>query len=224
MSFSIDAPSAATPLSLQPTSAIPSRPQTTASPAASSADKVDISPEANAPNVQASLPNFNRSLGSSAGDDTDFSPSPAVNLARQFNNRLPVDIRGQMPNFQAAGGLTNDCADFVSSALQATGGLDKHQISVKGLEKELQKEKYTQVPADKAQPGDVWISNKRQHTELVSQPGGTKTIGSNNYEPGHQRVSERDKALGTGVYYHRDNPTAPTPTQNDAPVMIAAAS
>jgi len=118
-----------------------------------------------------------------------------------------MDVKGKLPNFQDAGGLTDNCADFVSSVLKDTGGLDKHEIRVKDLEKELVKEHYKQVKAGKAQPGDVWIANDRSHTELVTGAGGTRTIGSNNYETGHQRIFERDKDPATGVYYHRNNPS-----------------
>ena len=104
----------------------------------------------------------------------------AVDLARRFVGRDSQSIRGQMPHFTAAGGRTNNCADFVSSALESTGALRGHFVNVRGLERALQQQGYRQVPAHMAKPGDVWINHSRGHTELVTSHGGRSTIGSNN--------------------------------------------
>ena len=127
----------------------------------------------------------------------------AVDYARQFNGRDSYTLKGQMNNFTAAGGKTNNCADFVCSALQSTGQLRGHFVGVRALETALKQQGYRQVPAQQAKPGDVWISNSRSHTELVTAPGGTKTIGSNNIRQGFQRISERGKNPGSGVYYSK---------------------
>lgn len=135
------------------------------------------------------------------------SGQDAVDLARQYLGRDSQSIRGAMPNFTAAGGQTNNCADFVSAALESTGRIRGHHINVREMERSLQAQGYVQVPASQARPGDVWISNSRGHTELVSTQGATHTIGSNNDRPGHQVISERPKAAGTGVIYQlRERP------------------
>lgn len=125
----------------------------------------------------------------------------AVDLARQYEGHNSIDIKGRMPHFTAAGGQTNNCADFVSSALEATGRVRGHHINVREFERSLQAQGYVQVPASQARPGDVWINHSRGHTELVSTRGATHTIGSNNDRPGHQVISERPKAPGSGVIY-----------------------
>lgn len=129
--------------------------------------------------------------------------SAAADYARQFLGRDSYTLRGQMNHFTAAGGRTNNCADFVSSALESTGGLRGHFVNVRGLEQALIRQGYRQVPANQAQPGDVWINHSRGHTELVSAPGGRRTIGSNNIRQGFQRITERDKNPNSGVYYSR---------------------
>jgi len=136
----------------------------------------------------------NRPAGGGSGQD-------AVNLARQFKGQESWRIKGKMPNFTAAGGRTNNCADFVSAALESTGRVKGHHINVKAFEKSLKKQGYVQVPAQQARPGDVWMNHKRGHTELVSKAGGTQTIGSNNDRPGHQVISERSKNTNSGIYY-----------------------
>ncbi len=129
------------------------------------------------------------------------SGSAAVDLARRYIGQDSWKIKGQMPNFTAAGGRTNNCADFVSAALQSTGRLRGHEINVRRLEQSIQRQGYVRVPASQARPGDVWINHSRGHTELVSRAGGTHTIGSNNIRPGHQVISERAKSTTSGVYY-----------------------
>jgi hypothetical protein len=135
-------------------------------------------------------------------DAAPGSGQAAVNLARQFDGQDSRSIKGKMPNFTAAGGQTNNCADFVSSALEATGRVKGHHVNVKEFEQALRKQGYVQVPANQAKPGDVWMNHSRGHTELVSKAGGTATIGSNNDRQGHQTISERPKSTSSGVYYH----------------------
>ena len=129
----------------------------------------------------------------------------AVNMGRRFLGRNSIDIKGQMPHFTAAGGQTNNCADFVSSCLESQGLLRGHQINVRRLEQTLMQQGYRRIPPGQARPGDVWISNGRGHTELVQgvQNGRLRTIGSNNDRPGHQVISERNKSLSSGVIYGR---------------------
>lgn len=129
------------------------------------------------------------------------SGSDPVELGRKFLGQNSADIKGKLPNFTAAGGQTNNCADFVSSLLESTGKLKGHHVNVKSMEKELIKQGWRQVPASQSKPGDVWMNHSRGHVELVTQAGGTKTIGSNNDRPGHQVISERAKDPNSGVYY-----------------------
>jgi cell wall-associated NlpC family hydrolase len=138
----------------------------------------------------------------------DGSGQDAVDLGRKFLGQNSADIKGKLPNFTAAGGQTNNCADFVSSLLESTGRIKGHHINVEEFERSLRAQGYAQVPAGQAQPGDVWISNSRGHTELYA--GNGRTIGSNNDRPGHQVISERPKAPGTGVYYHLAKPAKTT--------------
>lgn len=129
--------------------------------------------------------------------------SEAVKLGQRFVGRNAADIKGSLSHFTAAGGQTNNCADFVSSLLESTGGLKGHFVGVTALEGALKKQGYHQVPASQSKAGDVWISHSRSHTEMVAEAGGKKTIGSNNDRPGHQVISERAKDPGSGVYYSR---------------------
>ena len=61
----------------------------------------------------------------------------AADYARQFLGRDSYTLKGVMDHFTAAGGKTNNCADFVSSALESTGGLKGHYVGVKALEQAL---------------------------------------------------------------------------------------
>lgn len=142
-------------------------------------------------------------MGPVAGGQVSGGGQGSVDLARRFLGRDSRSIRGQMPHFTAAGGQTNNCADFVSSSLEATGRLRGHFVNVRGLERALQQQGWRQVPANMAKPGDVWMNHSRGHTELVSSMGGRTTIGSNNDRPGHQVISERNKNPGSGVYYSK---------------------
>ena len=137
--------------------------------------------------------------GASAG----ASGSNAVDLGRRFLGQNSIDIKGKLPKFTAAGGQTNNCADFVSSLLENAGTLKGHFVNVKGLENALKQQGWRQIPAAQAKPGDVWMNHSRGHVELVTQAGGTKTIGSNNDRPGHQVISERAKSPSSGIYYTR---------------------
>ena len=129
----------------------------------------------------------------------------AVNLARSFLGRNSIDIKGEMPHFTAAGGNTNNCADFVSSCLESQGLLKGHEINVERLEMSLIKQGYKKIRPEEAQARDVWISNGRGHTELVqgTQNGQLKTIGSNNVQPGFQKITERQKDLTSGIVYSK---------------------
>ncbi|MEQ8171483.1 MAG: peptidoglycan amidohydrolase family protein [Candidatus Eremiobacterota bacterium] len=131
------------------------------------------------------------------------SGAAAVNMGRQFLGQNAIDIKGKMPHFTAAGGQTNNCADFVSSCLESQGLIKGHHINVKEMEQSLIKQGYRQIPLNQAKAGDVWMNSSRGHTELVQgfQNGKLKLIGSNNDRPGHQVISEGSAT--SGVVYSR---------------------
>lgn len=129
------------------------------------------------------------------------SGQAAVDYARQFNGQDSISLKGKMKHFTAAGGVTNNCVDFVSSALESQGLVKGHHINVKSFEQELKKQGYRQVPASQAKPGDVWINHSRGHTELVATAGATKLIGSNG--SARQKVSEHNNRPGSGIIYQR---------------------
>jgi hypothetical protein len=113
----------------------------------------------------------------------------AVQTARQFIGERSWDIKGRMPYFRRAGGLTRNCADFVSAALQNGGMLGGHEVNVGRLEKRLLREGWVRVPNEQAGPGDVAITPTRSHVELCQ--GNGMTIGSNNVKPKLQYITER---------------------------------
>ena len=113
----------------------------------------------------------------------------AVDVARQFLGQRSYDIRGRMPHFQAAGGLTNNCADFVSSALRSGGMLGGHEVNCRRLEQRLIREGWRQIPANQAGPGDVAFNQSRGHVVLCQ--GNGMMIGSNNVRRGLQYVTEK---------------------------------
>ncbi len=142
----------------------------------------------------------------------------AADYARQFLDRDSYTLKGVMDHFTAAGGKTNNCADFVSSALESTGGLKGHYVGVKALEQALIAQGYHRVSGADAQPGDVWMNTSRGHTELVGSQGAQTLIGSNNIRPGFQRISEHPNNPNNGVYYHRDEPSkTSSPSKSSTP-------
>jgi hypothetical protein len=127
----------------------------------------------------------------------------AAELAKQFEGQTTHDIQG-LDHLEKWIGYDNNCANFVSACLQNTGGLEGHYNVVSGLEDALQQQGYKQVSADQAQPGDVWISSSRGHTELVKEAGNPPVlIGSNNGGDDIQEVTTDRYSGSGGVYYHR---------------------
>ena len=119
-------------------------------------------------------------------------------------------MKGKLDNFQAAGGNTNNCADFVSSVLETSGRGIEQTPRVNELREQLLEKGWSAISAEDAQPGDVWMTESdtygSRHTELVSQvdgEGGFHTIGSNNVSSDQQRITERPKEGGV-IYGYRD--------------------
>ena len=122
-------------------------------------------------------------------------------LAEKFLGRDSASIKGELPHFTAAGGRNNNCADFVCSLLESNGQIDQHIVNVKSLEQKLISDGWQQVSAANAQPGDVWISDSRGHTEIVEKSGNPPTlIGSNNNGDHIQEITRATQS--SGVYYH----------------------
>ena len=144
------------------------------------------------------------STGAMSGTSPSESGNAVAALAEKFLGRDSASIKGELPHFTAAGGRNNNCADFVSSLLESNGKLSGHYINVGRLEEALKNQGYHQVSADQAQPGDVWISSSRGHTEIVEKAGNPPTlIGSNNGGDDIQEIT-RDKGSGrSGVFYHK---------------------
>ena len=173
------------------------------------ADQVQVSAEASrAKQTTESLPSF-AAMATHLGVDKPEVKNGAVENLREHLGTPSGELKGVLPGgFSAAGGNTNNCADTVTSALKANGQFDQNIVNVKDMEKEFKRQGIKAIPADQAMPGDVWISNSRKHTELVSEAGGGMTIGSNNEDPetrkptpGKQFITERPKDLDAGVYY-----------------------
>ena len=141
---------------------------------------------------------------------SDGSGNDAAALAEKFLGRDSYTLKGELPNFTAAGGRDNNCADFVSSVLESTGRLKGHHINVKEMEKALREQGYVAVPLDKARAGDVWMNDSRGHVELVggSKDGKLQLIGSNNSKPGDSNTQQvsRDNSESSGVVYHKVEP------------------
>ncbi len=139
---------------------------------------------------------------------SEAAESAAVETLREHIGERTFDLKGKLPGgFTAAGGLDKNCADTVTSQLKAAGTFDENIINVKQMEKAFIEKGIEQIPASEAMPGDVWLSDKRNHTELVSEAGGEMTIGSNNIVDANgkftdvQAISERPKDPDSGVYY-----------------------
>lgn len=109
------------------------------------------------------------------------SNSAAVNIASSQLGKAAINVN--MPHYSHAGGVTNNCADFVSACCANAGTFRKSpgDASVMQFRNNLLQQGWRPVPKDQARPGDVAIivNGNSQHTELVATHGATKCIGSN---------------------------------------------
>lgn len=141
-----------------------------------------------------SSPSTTGSSGSSASSSgaggASGSGEAAAAEAKKFVGQDSQSLKGKLKNFEAAGGQTNNCADFVCSLLKNQDPSLPKTNSVAQLKSTLQSRGWKQVPKEQSKAGDVAFANTGSHVQLVSAPG--KTIGSNNDRPGHQVVSERN--------------------------------
>lgn len=179
------------------------------------ADKVTVSATAARPTtgadamVSALSNTFAAPKAAKAATD-NAAGEAVVASAREHLDKPSADLKGVLPNFQAAGGRTNNCADFVSSVLMNNGQLKGKEVNVDRLREQMEKEGWKQVEATDAAPGDVAFHTNKRHVELVTEAGGTMSIGSNNQDPktreqvaGKQWVTERPLDPANAMYYHR---------------------
>lgn len=140
-----------------------------------------------------------------AGASTDPSGSSAVDIAKKYLGRKSGEIN-DMSNFTHAGGMTNNCADFVSACLANAGVYKKKpgDASVRILKGHLIEDGWKKVSKAQAKPGDVAIFNGTQHIELVATQGATQLIGSNNKgNASTQTVSMDSGNWGSVEYYSK---------------------
>ena len=171
------------------------------------ADKVEVKKESPA---SAGAQGMTAGLTQNFGTGKVEPGQATVDSARQFLGSKSQDLKGKLANFQAAGGNTNNCADFVSANLMNQGLLKGKQVNVDKLQEQLKREGWSSVEAADARPGDVAFYKSKRHVELVSEAGGTRSIGSNNENPntreavaGQQWITERDMDPSQVTYYHR---------------------
>lgn len=138
--------------------------------------------------------------GSSSGTGSG-NASEAVEIAKKYMGQKSGHING-MDNFTHAGGMTNNCADFVSACLANAGVYKKKEgdASVATLKKHLQEDGWKPVAKAQSKPGDVAIFNGSQHIELVSEAGGKNHIGSNNGGKSEQTITEDSGNWGKVEY------------------------
>jgi hypothetical protein len=125
----------------------------------------------------------------------------AARLAYSVKGRRSASLKGQLKGFQAAGGQTNNCADFVSSIEQKAGRLKGHYVSVPRLEQGLRAEGWVPIQGSQSKPGDVWTNGS--HAEIVAAPGGTRLIGSNNGGNSYQTITDHPQDPSQGRYWGR---------------------
>lgn len=137
------------------------------------------------------------SSSGSGGQGADAS----VKLAESKLGQAAIDVK--MDNYTHAGGVTNNCADFVSGILANTQGFKKKpgDASVAQFEKDLKEQGWREVSKDQAKAGDVVIINGSQHTELVTKDGGKEAIGSNGSSS--QTIKKDNLGWGSEKFYHK---------------------
>lgn len=158
-------------------------------------DKVKLSKEAEKPEISPSA--FLDQLKEAHGVGKPTVGEQVVEDARSHLGTKSQDI--DAPNYKNTGGNTNNCANFVSTMLHNQGQLEGRVENVAQLERLAQEQGYRLVSQEEAGPGDMAFRADVSHVELVTTPGATHTIGSNNEDPanpgvvvnGQQWVTER---------------------------------
>jgi hypothetical protein len=144
--------------------------------------------------------------GNSGGIQTpDGGGGRAVQIAASHLGQDAQNV--QMSNYSAAGGRTNDCADFVSGCLADAGMFHKTSgdASVSQFKEDLQRQGYHQVSKEQSQPGDVAIiqGGGVSHTELVASQGAGKAIGANGTSQERVSTGSLNWADGRTAYFHK---------------------
>ena len=160
-------------------------------------DKVNLSKETVQPKLSAESTSFLQSLQEAHGLGGPTVGEQVVEDARSHLGTKSQDI--DAPNYVNSGGNTNNCANFVSTMLHNRGELEGRVENVRQLERLAQEQGYRLVSQEEAGPGDMAFRTDVSHVELVTTPGATHTIGSNNENPdnpgvivnGQQWVTER---------------------------------
>jgi hypothetical protein len=132
------------------------------------------------------------------------SGQEAVSAAEHLDGTRAINV--VMPNYVHAGGIGNDCADFVTSDEINAHRLpaSDHQINVGVEENMLEQQDWHIVPASQSQPGDIWIENSdvMQHTMIVAKAGGELFVGSNgSIATGGEVVGTTTVSPGFGVIF-----------------------
>ncbi len=142
------------------------------------------------------------SNSSSATNAPNGSGEKAAEIAKKYLGRKSGEIN-DMANFTHAGGMTNNCADFVSACLANAGMYKKKpgDASVRILKQHLKEDGWRTVSKAQAKPGDVAIFNGSQHIELVVAKGGTQLIGSNNKGNSSTQTVSTDSGTWGSVEY-----------------------
>ncbi len=163
--------------------------------------------------------------GQSSGpvDQTPISATgtgaQAVSLAASQLGKAAINVN--LPNYSHAGGVTNDCADFVSACVADAGLFKKTSADagVTNFRNDLVAQGWKPVSQAQAQPGDVAIilGGGVQHTELVANKGATVDIGSNGTST--ESVSKHNvSSWAKGVTYYAPpaRSSAPPPKSSTA--------
>jgi len=134
------------------------------------------------------------------------SGDKVASAARHWSGTKARDLTGQLSGFadttgmpETGYGLTNQCANFVSTFAQRLG-LKGHYLSVPQLREALERQGWKKVSAQNAKPGDVWMSDS--HTELVTRTasgrnGLPEVTGANNGGNYHQTISSHPQSGGS---------------------------
>ena len=169
----------------------------TQTPGTQPVDKVKLSKESEQSKMSAESTAFLQRLQEAHGIGGPTVGEQVVEDARSHLGTKSQDI--DAPNYVNSGGNTNNCANFVSTMLHNSGQLDRREENVARLEALAQEQGYRLVSQEEAGPGDMAFRTDVSHVELVTTPGATHTIGSNNENPdnpgtvvrGQQWVTER---------------------------------
>ncbi|MHB2016507.1 MAG: hypothetical protein ACYCW6_06115 [Candidatus Xenobia bacterium] len=145
--------------------------------------------------------------GGSAGGGAPYpilptgNASQAAQIAESQLGKGAINVN--LPGYTHAGGVTNDCADFVSSCVADAGLFHKTagDANVRQFQSDLAHQGWHPVNRAQAQPGDVAIilGGGVQHTELVTAPGARQAVGANGTS--YERVSTDNLNWASGVTY-----------------------